>query len=114
MQLSASDFEGTRLKRAGTVPVLFTASWCPFCRMFNPIFESALREKGIEYASVDLSDYENPLWDTFGISIVPTVVVFREGKPAMRKGGVPGRGLSEEVMEEVVRQLSIGQAALTG
>lgn len=82
---------------------MFLASWCPFCRRFKPIFESVLHEEGIEAALVDLSDESNPLWDTFRIETVPTVIVFRDGEIVLRRDGVPGRGLSAEIMTEVVQ-----------
>lgn len=109
MELQRSDFDGTKLSKSGTIAVLFTASWCPFCRMFAPIFELRLREKGIEGALVDLSDYDNPLWDSFGVEIVPTVIVFREGEAVLRKDGIPGVGLEPEIMVDVERTLVGGK-----
>ncbi len=89
------------MKRTDTVSVLFGASWCPFCRMFNPVFESAMKEKGLPGASVDLSDLDHPLWETFAIRVVPTVIVFKTGRPVFRKDGILGRGLSRKDMTEV-------------
>ena len=103
MSLSTADFDGRKLRKPGITPVLFIAAWCPFCRNFSPIFESKLNEVGIEGAYVDLSDDDNPLWDIFGIEIVPTVIVFKDGEIVLREDGIAGRGLSPKVMIDVVR-----------
>ena len=102
MELQRSDFEGTKLSKSGTIAVLFAASWCPFCRMFTTTFELRLREKGIEGARVDLSEYDSPLWDSFRIEIVPTVIVFRDGDAVFRRDGTSGVGLDPEIMTDVI------------
>jgi len=104
-ELHASDFEGQRLKNHATVPVLFIANWCFFCRSFHPQFEIAMKNKGIEWAVADISDMDNPLWETFEISIVPSVIVFKNGELVSRKDGVPGRGLSTRTIDEVIEEL---------
>ena len=113
MQLAPSDFESKRLKKNGTLPVLFAAEWCPFCRRFIPIFNSVLAEKGISGGSADLSDLENPLWEEFGIEVVPTVMIFKEGELVYRKDGVLGRGLPDNAMDEVVLNLRAGKTAVS-
>ena len=84
---------------------MFLASWCPYCRRFRPAFEKAAKQNGINWVSVDISDENNKLWDTFSIDIVPTVIVFKDGKAVWRKDGVPGKGLSEDVIKEAVAQV---------
>lgn len=106
-KLGPADFNGKRLKKTGTLAVLFAAEWCPFCRRFSPVFESALDQKGMPRAVADLSDLENPLWETFDIDVVPTVMVFKEGEVVYRKDGVLGQGLTEDVMSEVVERTQI-------
>ncbi len=76
--------------------------------MFAPVFESKLREEGIEADIIDLSNDDDPLWDTFGIETVPTLIVFKDGEIILRRDGRPGRGLPTEIMVDVVR--TIGEA----
>jgi len=54
------------------------ASWCGPCRMFGPVFEAAAaRHDDIVFAKVDTE--ANPgLSATFGITSIPTLMVFRE------------------------------------
>ena len=102
-ELHLADFDGDRLKSTGTIPVLFYAEWCPFCRRFYAEFSEALNSKGIRWAEVDISDVNNPLWETFGIRIVPTVIVFREGQLVFRRDGVQGRGLPKKAIDETLQ-----------
>ena len=108
-KLGPSDFEGKYLKKSGTVAVLFAAEWCPFCRRFSPIFESALAGKRMPMALADLTDLANPLWETFDIQVVPTVMVFKDGELIHRMDGVLGQGLPDNAMSEVLPYLMAGQ-----
>jgi len=85
--------------------VLFLASWCPFCRRFQPIFEDAAKQRAVPWAVADVSDYDNELWDTFDIGIVPTIVVFKDGEPSFRRDGVPMRGLSQKAIDETIEEM---------
>lgn|GEM_PF-448091 len=104
-ELHSSDFEDGRLKSTDTIPVLFYAEWCPFCRIFYPEFDKALKGKRVQWAKVDISDDDNPLWEMFGISIVPTVVVFKDGQPVFRRDGVQGRGLPKTAIDETLQEI---------
>ena len=106
-ELTATDFKGQTLDRSGMVAAVFLASWCPYCRRFRPAYEAASKISGTTWASVDISDDDDVLWDAFAIDIVPTVVVFKDGKPVWRRDGVPGRGLSEDVIKEVLDQMKL-------
>ncbi|HYB84462.1 MAG TPA: thioredoxin family protein [archaeon] len=105
MELGTADFNGQTLKRARTLAAVFLASWCSFCMRFLPAFEAAAKAAGISWAIVDVSDYDNELWDAFNIEIVPSIVIFKDGKPAWRRDGIPGRGLSAEVISEAVGEM---------
>ena len=85
-------FDGQVLRRPGRYAVVFTADWCPFCRSFLPEF-SSLAGPGFDVARVDLTDLSNPLWEQFEVEVVPTVIVFREGRITLRVDGVAGVGL---------------------
>jgi thioredoxin 1 len=106
-ELKSSDFTGQNLNRPGIVAAVFLASWCPFCRRFQPVFETAAKISGTAWASVDVSDEDNELWDGFRIDIVPTVVIFKDGKAVWRKDGILGRGLSEDVVKEAIGQIKL-------
>jgi thioredoxin-like negative regulator of GroEL len=56
---------------------------------------------------MDLSDDNNPLWDAFSIEVVPTIIVFKDGKTEFRKDGVFGRGLSEKAIDETMARMKL-------
>jgi thioredoxin 1 len=86
-------FERTRFLRPGVWGVAFLADWCPFCRAFAPKLEELAKRGPYQVVRADVTDEESPLWDLFGIEVVPTVVVFRDGVPKLRRDGRLGQGL---------------------
>lgn len=61
--------------------------------------------KSISWADVDLSDMDDPLWETFDIKVVPTIIVFKEGQAVFRKDGILGRGLSQKALDETIVEM---------
>lgn len=104
--LTPADFADRRLKSPRTTLVLFYATWCPFCRRFDPIFDAAEGKVGCEFARADISDEDNPLWDLFRIHHVPTVIAFDRGKEFARKDSPGGIGLFREDLEELCAELA--------
>lgn len=100
--LGPDDFQGNRLLRPGTWVVAFLADWCPFCRDFAPkIFGAG--GQGYQIAGANVSEPDSLLWDVFGIEVIPTVIVFRNGSVVFRADGRFGEGLNEHDVEEIVR-----------
>ena len=98
-RLSASDFDGQRLRREGDWGICFSADWCPFCRAFLKHFEPLELSQGFHAAIGDLTDTDSPLWELFSIDVVPTLVAFRNGKSFRRWDGVLGSGLRSEDLD---------------
>jgi len=99
-RVGAASFRGSRLLKDGTWAVAFLADWCPFCQAFRPGFESMAASLGGRLIA-DVTAEESPLWDTFALEVVPTVVVFRGGIPVARFDGIPGVGLGEKELAKV-------------
>ncbi len=77
--------------------VLFYSSWCPYCLRFVPVFnEQIVNCKFQNVIHVVIDDDDNPLWDIYNISAVPTIIYFEEGKVCKRLDGRLGMGLGEE------------------
>jgi thioredoxin 1 len=103
LYLKLDNFSGTKLLDSRNILAVFYASWCPFCRKFLTIFESTVTKKNDpQGALVDISDEDNPLWERFGVSVVPTLVGFRDGAAIVRKDGVAGVGLGMPELEDAL------------
>jgi thioredoxin 1 len=111
-RVTAAAFDGRRLRRAGVIVVAFLADWCPFCRAFRPEF-GRLAPGPEDYGLLvaDVTSMESPLWEAFDLEVVPTVVVFRDGKVVGRRDGVAGVGLGSADLEAIA---NLARAAAAG
>lgn len=76
-------YSGTK-KRA----VLFTAQWCGFCRSMKLMCSKAQEDfSSVEFYIADI-DKEPELKKAFAISVVPTFILFEDGKPLSKAAGL--------------------------
>ena len=83
------------VEAGGDCFALFYSAWCPFCRLFAPVFEKQAaggRKAFVEVSTDSLPGRE----DRYSVEVVPTVLFFSGGKLAGRLDGEPGRGLTAE------------------
>ena len=86
-------------------PVLFDffATWCGPCRMQTPILEELAKKMGdaIEIRKVDV-DQHMDLAEKYGISVVPTLIIEKDGKAIQRLEGVTDAGTLEKLLKPLV------------
>lgn len=64
--------------------VLFYAGWCPDCFAFMPKFNSLPALPKTRLAKARIDEDGNSMWGSFAIEVVPTVVLFENGKEKAR------------------------------
>ena len=65
------------------VIVVFEASWCSPCKVYEPIFLEAARkyrDSGVVFARID-TDEASRIADNYNVEYIPTTLVFVEAKP---------------------------------
>lgn len=103
--LSHEDLQVKVLRSGKPFVVLFTTTWCPFCRRFEPVYEAYAARSRLDFAAVYLDELENPLWNEYHIDVVPTIAFFNEGDILKRIDGVLGVGLSENDLSRFLNSL---------
>ena len=87
LKLDATNFEKEVLNYQGTVIVDFWAEWCGPCRMLAPELESFAEENTeIKVGKVNI-DEETPLAIKYRVEVIPTLIVFKDGKEVNRSMG---------------------------
>lgn len=80
--ITSNDFKTEVENDNGVVVVDFFAEWCGPCKMLAPVLDNLNEEMGdkVKFAKVDI-DKDINLAEQFRISSVPTMLVFKDGKP---------------------------------
>jgi len=80
LNLQETDFD-EKIAR-GIFVIDFSAEWCPPCRVLTPVFERTAAALAGEatFAAVD-AERNGKLLLRFGINALPTIIVFRDGRP---------------------------------
>jgi len=100
-QVQSEDFQERVLKNEKPILVDFYANWCAPCRMLTPILEEVLKESNDEFdiVKMDIDECED-LAREFGIMSIPTLIVFKDGKPVKREIGLRNKSSILEMFKD--------------
>lgn len=99
LTLTQENFEAEVVNSNDIVLVDFWATWCGPCKMFAPVMEEIAGDElpGVKVGKVDV-DQQPDLAGQFKVMSIPTLILFKDGKPATTSVGVKSK---KEVMEMI-------------
>jgi len=99
--VTMTDENHDKTVKDGIVLIDFWAEWCGPCRRFAPVFEKMSdRHADATFAKVD-TEAEPDLAGRYGVTSIPTLVIYRDGIPVF---GQPG-AVPEQVLEDLLGQV---------
>jgi len=100
IQINKNNFQELVLE-GKNVLVDFWAPWCSYCRRIGPAFEKVAEQYQEELVVGKINIDEEPeLADKYNIEVIPTLVYFRDGKPAAQVVAPQSKAKIDEFIAE--------------
>ena len=102
-ELSSSNFQQEVLQSSQPVLVDFWAPWCGPCRMIGPVVEELAGENAdsLKVAKINIDDAQD-IAATYGVSSIPTLMIFKNGDVIDRFVGVQPKNRLQEAVDQAI------------
>ena len=103
VQITDQNFETTVGAAQQPVLVDFWATWCAPCKMLKPLIDELATEYQGRVTIAELDVDANPITASkFGVLSIPSLILFRGGKPAERIVGYKPKAFLKQRIEAVL------------
>ena len=103
IQITDANFEEEVTKSTTPVLIDFWAEWCQPCRRLAPTIEKLAMDYAgkVKVGKLD-TDANHATASKFGISAIPTVIVFKDGQVAQKFVGLRGEKDFREALDAAI------------
>jgi thioredoxin len=103
VQVTDQNFETTVASSTQLVLVDFWATWCAPCKMLRPVVEELATEYEGRVVVAELDVDANPITASkFSVLSIPSLILFRAGKPAERIVGYKPKAYLRQKIDAVL------------
>ena len=103
VQVTDQNFETTVAAAEGLVLVDFWATWCAPCKMLKPVIDELAAEYAGRVTVAELDVDANPITASkFAVLSIPSLILFRAGKPAERIVGYKPKAFLKQRIDAVL------------
>ena len=103
VQITDQNFETTVGAAEQPVLVDFWATWCAPCKMLKPLIDELASEYQGRVTIAELDVDANPITASkFGVLSIPSLILFRGGKPAERIVGYKPKAFLKQRIDAVL------------